>query len=177
LEDSPEKSKAETDHENQDNIDDEDSESEEEVKEEGVKKREDVFVCFTNDKDLRHYESIRVKAQYYTGIAIRTKNITPQFMENITKAIDVDNNNVRKKLWTTDPKNKGLVPTDNDLAALTLDPNQSIVNLRIEEARLSNRAVHSLTFWLKNKHLLHSIGLIKIRFDDKHSFKLVLDAI
>jgi hypothetical protein len=69
------------------------------VKEEGIKKREDVFVCFTNDKDLRHYESIRVKAQYYTGIAIRTKNITPQFMENITKAIDIDNNNTRKKLW------------------------------------------------------------------------------
>jgi hypothetical protein len=38
-----------------------------------------------------------VKAQYYTGIAIRIKNITPQYMENITKAIEIDNANARKK--------------------------------------------------------------------------------
>jgi hypothetical protein len=57
------------------------------------------------------------------------------------------------------------------LANVTPEPHSCIENLRIEEARLSSRAVHSLTYWLKNKHLIHSLGLIKIRFDDKHAFK------
>ena len=73
-------------------------------------------MCFTNDKDLRHFETIRVKAQYYTGIAVRTKNITPQFMENITKAIDVDNLNAIKKAAQNLPIYKGKVLTESELS-------------------------------------------------------------
>ena len=40
---------------------------------------------------MRHYESIRVKAQFYTGIIVRVKNLTPQAMENVCKAIEKDN--------------------------------------------------------------------------------------
>jgi hypothetical protein len=49
-----------------------------------------MFVCFTNEKDLRHYESIRIKASLYTGIAIRVKNVTPSAMENLLHAIELD---------------------------------------------------------------------------------------
>jgi predicted nuclease of predicted toxin-antitoxin system len=54
------------------------------------KPRRDEFIVFNNDKDLRHYESIRVKAQYFTGIVLRCKQLTPQNMDNILKAIEID---------------------------------------------------------------------------------------
>ena len=62
-----------------------------------TKPRRDEFIVFNNDKDLRHYESIRVKAQYFTGIVLRCKVLTPQNMDNILKAIELDNLNLEKK--------------------------------------------------------------------------------
>lgn len=52
--------------------------------------RQDLFVCFTNEKDLRHYESIRIKSSLYTGIAIRIKNLVPTAMDNLLYAIELD---------------------------------------------------------------------------------------
>lgn len=37
--------------------------------------RQDAFVVFSNEKDLRHHEAIRIKASLYTGIALRVKLI------------------------------------------------------------------------------------------------------
>lgn len=50
---------------------------------------------FAAEKDLRHYESIRVKAQYFTGIVLRCKILSPQNMDNILKAIELDNINFK----------------------------------------------------------------------------------
>lgn len=52
--------------------------------------RQDLFVCFTNEKDLRHYESIRIKSSLYTGIAVRVKNLVPTAMDNLLYAIELD---------------------------------------------------------------------------------------
>ena len=54
--------------------------------------RQDIYVIFSNEKDLRHHESIRIKASLYTGIALRVKTITAQAMENLLVAIDADAN-------------------------------------------------------------------------------------
>ena len=39
---------------------------------------------------MRHHEAIRIKASYYTGIALRVKLISPGAMENLLIAIDLD---------------------------------------------------------------------------------------
>ena len=54
--------------------------------------RQDIYVIFANEKDLRYHESIRIKASLYTGIALRVKTITPQAMENLIVAIEMDAN-------------------------------------------------------------------------------------
>ena len=58
--------------------------------------RQDIYVIFSNEKDLRHHESIRIKASQYTGIALRVKLITAQAMENLLIAIEADANNAMK---------------------------------------------------------------------------------
>ena len=45
-------------------------------------------MIFTNEKDLRHSETIRIKSQMYTGIAVRTKFMTPAAMANLLHAIE-----------------------------------------------------------------------------------------
>ena len=62
--------------------------SQEEIKQSEV--RQDAFVVFSNEKDLRHHEAIRIKASLYTGIALRVKIISPGAMENLLYAIDLD---------------------------------------------------------------------------------------
>lgn len=47
-------------------------------------------MVFSNEKDLRHHEAIRIKASLYTGIALRVKIISPGAMENLLYAIDLD---------------------------------------------------------------------------------------
>jgi len=59
--------------------------------------RQDAFVVFSNEKDLRHHEAIRIKASLYTGIALRLKIISPGAMENLLHAIDIDSGVVPKK--------------------------------------------------------------------------------
>ena len=54
-------------------------------------------MVFSNEKDLRHHEAIRIKASIYTGIALRVKIISPGAMENLLYAIDLDSGVVKKK--------------------------------------------------------------------------------
>ena len=54
--------------------------------------RQDAYVIFTNEKDLRHAESIRIKSALYTGIAIRVKFLTLQACDSLLKAIEKDAN-------------------------------------------------------------------------------------
>ena len=53
--------------------------------------RQDCYICLEKESDLRHYESIRMKAQYFTGIIVRVKNLTPTAIEAVLKAIELDN--------------------------------------------------------------------------------------
>lgn len=55
-----------------------------------IEVRQDAFVVFNNEKDLRHHEAIRIKISLYTGIALRVKVIQPATMENLLYAIDLD---------------------------------------------------------------------------------------
>lgn len=69
-------------------IDINNTEENEEVKQ--PVERQEAFVVFSNEKDLRHHEAIRIKASLYTGIALRVKLISPAAMENLLYAIDID---------------------------------------------------------------------------------------
>ena len=66
---------------------DEDEGEQEEDKPEQPLARQDLFVCFTNDKDLRHHETISIKAALYKGIAIKVKILNDLWIENILFAI------------------------------------------------------------------------------------------
>ena len=50
--------------------------------------RQDLYVCFTNDKDLRHHETISIKAAMYKGIAIKVKILNHIWIENILFSIE-----------------------------------------------------------------------------------------
>ena len=70
--------------------------------------RQDAFVVFSNEKDLRHHEAIRIKASLYTGIALRVKLISPGAMENLLYAIDIESGEVaRKKAEEKEAKEAG----------------------------------------------------------------------
>ena len=76
-------------------IDPNNSEENEEIKQ--STERQDAFVVFANEKDLRHHEAIRIKASLYTGIALRVKLISPAAMENLLYAIDLDSGLVARQ--------------------------------------------------------------------------------
>ena len=50
--------------------------------------RQDLYVCFTNDKDLRHPETISIKAQMYKGISVKVKILSHIWIENLLYAIE-----------------------------------------------------------------------------------------
>jgi len=138
-----------------------------------------MFVCFTNEKDLRHYESIRIKASLYTGVAIRVKNVTPSAMDNLLHAIELDSNG-GKKIPPVDAKRKNNESPVEDVkgssAALALNET-GIVNLRFEECRISRKAAQSLHDWLRKKTILETIGFAKITFEDIFDFKKIMEGI
>ncbi len=63
-------------------------EQDEEKEEEQLKQRKDDYVVFTNEKDLRHHETISIKAQQYKGIALKIKIMNHIQMENVLFAIE-----------------------------------------------------------------------------------------
>jgi len=110
-------------------------------------------VCFTNDKDLRYYESIKIKASNYTGIAVRVKTIAPSAMDNLLYAIEMDDLASQQK------------ETENSAAGIVGDTSR-LVNLRFEECRISKRAATSLSEFFKKKLIIETLGLVKIQFED-----------
>ena len=47
-----------------------------------------MYYVFTNEKDLRHHETILIKASLYTGIAVRVKALNHYCMENLLLAVE-----------------------------------------------------------------------------------------
>lgn len=50
--------------------------------------RQDMYYVFNNDKDLRHHETILIKASLYTGIAVKVKVLNHYQMENLLLAVE-----------------------------------------------------------------------------------------
>ena len=132
-------------------------------------------MCFSSEKDLRARENIRLKAQYFTGIAVRVKHLTPTIVENVLKAVDLDHINFQQQVTreleeaelarlldlakkaghkTVEAYTDALgAPPEPVTAALPgkIDPLKCICHLRIEETRLTKRAVNALSLWLAQK--------------------------
>lgn len=75
------------DHAAEANVDEEDGELDDD-KNEKPRTRQDEYYVFTNDKDLRHYETILIKASPYKGIAVRVKLLNHFWIENLLYAIE-----------------------------------------------------------------------------------------
>jgi len=68
------------------------SEAEEEVEQEKepVYERQDLFVIFTSERELRNIDQVRVKISQFTGIVMRTKTVSDSTMHNLFEAIEQD---------------------------------------------------------------------------------------
>lgn len=67
---------------------DEDEEDMDDEQNDKKRTRQDMYYVFTNDKDLRHHETILIKASLYTGIAVRVKALSHYQMENLLLAVE-----------------------------------------------------------------------------------------
>ena len=133
---------------------------------------------FSNEKDLRHHEAIRIKASHYTGIALRVKVITPSAMENLLYAMDLDSGEAKKKKEGEgdgkggkgkdgkdgkDAKGKDgkdqPAANDNTAGAASLlaslkQQDQGIVNLSFEECKFTRKAAILFSEWLKSNSVI-----------------------
>ena len=112
--------------------------------------RADAYVIFSNEKDMRHYESIRIKSQLYTGIAVRTKFMTPAGMENLLHAITLDGEeNKPKKGKSKEEVKDELLGKKKEEEPAAPRPKGCIINLRLEETRIMKKAAAALADFLR----------------------------
>jgi hypothetical protein len=71
--------------------------------------RQDKFIVFTTDKELKHHETIRQKAKFFTGIVIKMRTMTSANMDHLLKAIDADNRLAEEALIEAPSGGKGVV--------------------------------------------------------------------
>ena len=137
--------------------------------------RQDAYVVFAHEKDLRHFESIRIKASLYTGIAVRVKNISPGAMDNLLHAIELDGEPQRVKR----PFKEENTPGEEESARVKAlqKPLGCIINLRFEECRFTRKAAAALTEFMKNKQILETMGFHRISFEDVVDFKKIMEGI
>lgn len=55
--------------------DDDDDENIQDVEMSEQQVRQDLYMVFVNEKDLRHHETISIKASLFKGIAVRIKDL------------------------------------------------------------------------------------------------------
>ncbi len=70
------------------------------------RERQDMFVCFNDDRDYRTPETILTKARLYTGIAMRQKMIDVQHLDYVFKAIEMDHDIQQKKAETDEQESE-----------------------------------------------------------------------
>jgi hypothetical protein len=65
-------------------------EAEDPKNEEGPTERQDLYVVFTHDRELRNVDQVRIKIQRFTGVVMRCKQISQLAMDNLLSAIEAD---------------------------------------------------------------------------------------
>ena len=145
------------------------NEEEAEKKEdEGPHERQDLYVVFTSERDLRSVEQIRMKLSQFTGVVMRCKQITESDINNLLAAIEADaaifqqqqsqkQNLPPKKVVNVKPVEMGGI---SDTAPQLLQTSVSgIVNLRFEECQIVSKAVQSIKNFLSQKQLIETFTL------------------
>ena len=157
-----------------------DSETE---RKEAAEQRQDAYVIFSNEKDLRHFESIRIKSQLYTGIAVRTKFMTPQAMDNLLHAIELDGGQeqpgkaLRLKAEQKEEATGKTETLETEPEVAQARPKGCIINLRFEECRVTRKATARLCEFLRRKQILETIGFCRVSFEDYTDFKKIMEGI
>ena len=140
--------------------------------------RQDAYVIFSNEKDLRHHESVRIKSQLYTGIAVRTKFMTPAGMENLLHAIQLDGEAEKpKKSKSKEEVKDELLGKKKEEAAAPVRPRGCIINLRLEETRIMKKAASYLADFLRQHPILETIGFARVTFEDFTDFKKIMEGV
>jgi hypothetical protein len=101
-------------------------------------------------------------------------------MENIIKAIDVDNiaSEAAAHIEAEDDSLVDDKTSQNGLPhSLESSPCESVKNLRIEETRICHKSTLILCEWMKRKFTLKTFALIKVKFEEKDDFKHMMDAV
>jgi hypothetical protein len=114
--------------------------------------RQDKFVVFTTEKELKHHETIRQKAKFYTGIVVKMRTMTATMMDHLLKAVDADNRLAEEAVEEETQGGKIMVKQSGEVF-------DRIQHLRFEDVRLASKCVKSLASWMKMKPYLRSISL------------------
>ena len=151
--------------------------------------RQDAYVVFTNDKDLRHHESIRIKSSLYTGIALRVRTIAPISMENLLYAIEIESRaNIKKAKKEENTESQGALQSgaeenkeeqEKEQQALVAASKKQdgIINLRFEECKFTRKAAITLADFLRMKQILVTLSFVKCAFEDIIDFKKVMEGV
>ena len=123
-----------------------------------IKERQDQFVVFTLDKDVRSAETVKLKVSEYTGVVVKMKIFQQFAMENLLQGLTLDN----RALSEQEPVPEGQL---------------SLIHLRFEETHITHKTAGDLADFLRQKHFLESIGFNKVRFEGSGDFRKILDAI
>ena len=90
FQDSPDKITEEKSQEENSQTASEEEEEHEPEKEEPVYERQDLFLIFTNERELRNIDQVRVNISQFTGIVIRTKTVSENTLHNLFEALEQD---------------------------------------------------------------------------------------
>ena len=137
----------------------------EEVKQQENVERQNLFVVFTHERELRNIDQVRMKISQFTGVCMRCKNITALAMENLLGAIEQDAANFKQmqqsmqhapnrlRQQAAQEKMSGL---DQTAPQVHQTPSSGIINLRFEECVFASKAVQLLKSFLSQKQLIET---------------------
>jgi len=139
--------------------------------------RQDQFICFQEEKELTDCDTILNRARIYTGITIRTKNLSQPNLKNVLRAIQLDNEyETPERSMETESidSHRGVQCIYQPSKLITDHPGlfaKRLCHLRLEDAKLSTATIECLKNWMSDNALLRTLGLVRLKFEDKADFR------
>mmetsp|Transcript_5920 Transcript_5920/g.9661 ORF Transcript_5920/g.9661 Transcript_5920/m.9661 type:complete len:294 (+) Transcript_5920:103-984(+) len=142
----------------------EDDDGDDEDKPEQPQTRQDLFVCFTSEKDLRHHETISIKASLYKGIAVKVKILNHIQTENVLFAIESakDHGIVNLRFEECRLMRKGVLRLIEFCKTTSIIESLGIIKVSFEDSQDFKRLVEAVSF----NHKIRQFSVQGSEFDE-----------